>query len=170
MLLRTLTLAGGIAGAAGLSQFPEFSQQYVQRLGGAVDELTRVVEEFDADAAAVGLNREAGLQSLAEGGAMGAKRARTMAATVERHARLSADLAVLQGAGPFTRAYYAARLSDDGIGRAALSAYRPAMPLTFEGGVFAVVGLFGGMAAIGLALGLLQRLAAPFRRRKPVPT
>ncbi len=34
MLLRAITLAGGIVGAAGMSQFPEYSQQYVQRLGG----------------------------------------------------------------------------------------------------------------------------------------
>ena len=57
MLLRAITMAGGLVGAAGLSQFPEFSQQYVQRLGGAVDELSRFVAEFDADAAAVGMTR-----------------------------------------------------------------------------------------------------------------
>ena len=43
MFMRAIAVAGGLAGAAGLSQFPEFSQQYVQRLGGAVDELTAVV-------------------------------------------------------------------------------------------------------------------------------
>ena len=29
-MLKILSLAGGLAGAAGLSQFPEFSQQYLQ--------------------------------------------------------------------------------------------------------------------------------------------
>ena len=37
MILRVLAVAAGLAGAGTLSQFPEFSQQYVQRLGGAVD-------------------------------------------------------------------------------------------------------------------------------------
>ena len=55
MFARVLTLAGGLSGAAGLSQFPEFSQQYAQRLGGAVEELQLFVEEFDADAAGVGM-------------------------------------------------------------------------------------------------------------------
>ena len=65
MLVRAITLAGGLTGAAGLSQFPEFSQQYIQRLSGAVDELSRVVAEFDADAAALGLSRGEALDQLA---------------------------------------------------------------------------------------------------------
>ena len=32
-----------------LSQTPEFAQQYRQRLGGAVDELQRIVLQFDDD-------------------------------------------------------------------------------------------------------------------------
>ena len=64
MFAKALSLAGGIAGAVGLSQFPEFSQQYAQRLGGAVDELARVVEDFDADASDVGLNRDEALSQL----------------------------------------------------------------------------------------------------------
>ena len=43
MILRTMALAAGLTGAATLSQFPEFSQQYTQRLGGAVDELSAIV-------------------------------------------------------------------------------------------------------------------------------
>ncbi|MEM9851772.1 MAG: DUF2937 family protein, partial [Pseudomonadota bacterium] len=48
-------LAGGCAMLCATSQFPEFSQQYVQRLGGAVDELRRVAADFDASARAAGL-------------------------------------------------------------------------------------------------------------------
>ena len=53
MILRALTLAGGLTGAAVSSQFPEFSQQYTQRLGGAVDALAVVVADFDAMALAL---------------------------------------------------------------------------------------------------------------------
>src|SRR5690606_18979685 len=105
MLLKTLTLAGGLAGAATLSQFPEFSQQYAQRLGGAVDELARVVAEFDGDAASLSLDRDEALAQLSTGSDMGRARAATMTRTFERHDRLRADLASLQGAGPFMRAY-----------------------------------------------------------------
>ncbi len=64
MILRALTLAGGVAGAAVTSQFPEYSQQYLQRLGGAVDALHEVVADFDASAQAVGLSRSDALAQM----------------------------------------------------------------------------------------------------------
>ena len=59
MIGKVLALAGGVAGAAGLSQYPEFSQQYIQRLAGQVDALTVVVADFDRSALANGLSRAA---------------------------------------------------------------------------------------------------------------
>ena len=79
MLSKVITLVGGVAGAASFSQFPEFSQQYIQRMGGAVDELSRFVAEFDADAAELGLSREVALVELAAGDDMGRARAETVA-------------------------------------------------------------------------------------------
>ncbi|WP_299848506.1 DUF2937 family protein [uncultured Roseovarius sp.] len=70
MLFRAMMLAGGIAGATGFSQFPEYSQQYTQRLAGAVDELSRVVRAFDADAGRLDLTREAALADMAAAGGM----------------------------------------------------------------------------------------------------
>lgn len=164
MLARALTLAGGLAGAAGMSQFPEFSQQYAQRLAGAVDELSRFVEEFDEDARAQGFSRDEALADLGQGGQMGAARAETMQRTLRRYERLRGDLDALRGAGPFTRAYRAGSLADPEIARAAWQDYKPAMPLTFEGAVFAGVGLLAGLGVIA-GLGGLVRM--PFRRRAP---
>ncbi|MHA7876246.1 DUF2937 family protein [Roseivivax sp.] len=162
MLTRVVALTAGLAGAAGLSQFPEFSQQYQQRLGGAVDELSRVVAEFDADAAAYGLSREAALAQLATGGDFGAGRAETMRATVARYDRLRADLAALEAAGPFARARMATRLTDREIAARTFQAYKPALPLTPQGLSFALAGFafFGGLA--GLAGRMARRL---FTRR-----
>ncbi len=165
MLAKAITLAVGLAGAAGFSQFPEYSQQYMQRLGGAVDELSRFVAEFDADASELGLSREAALVDLAKGGSMGAARADTVVSTIERQARLSADLEVLQGAGPFTRAYELRRFSDSEIARRALDAFKPAVPLTFEGAVFAGAGFIGGFVLVALLLGFLRRLKSWLRGR-----
>ncbi len=153
MILRAVTLAAGLTGAMGLSQFPEYSQQYIQRLGGAVDELARIVQQFDADADRVGLTRIAALSELQGGGAFGAEHARSMAATIARHDRLSNDLAVLDGAGPFTRARLAAHLGDPDIAARAWAAYRPALPVTFEGAIFAGAGFL-------LATTLVRMLAA----------
>ena len=63
MLARRLALA--IALIAGLigSQGPEFAQQYRQRIGGALDELRRIVAEFDAEAASEGLTPSEGVKT-----------------------------------------------------------------------------------------------------------
>jgi hypothetical protein len=161
MILRGLTLAGGIAGAAATSQFPEFSQQYAQRLGGAVDALAEVVADFDASAAAVGLERSEALEQM-QGSEFLERRQADMEQTFARFDRLSADLAVLEGQGPFMRAYNLPRLRDAQIAQAAWAAYQPAVPLNFAGVSFAVVGFVLGSSVLGL---LFRLLFWPFRRR-----
>ena len=119
MIARALTLVGGLAGGLSLSQFPEYSQQYIQRLSGAVDELTLFVAEFDADAASVGMSREAALDELAASGDLGQARAASVTGTIERYERMSEALDVLRTAGPFTRAYNAFQFNDLDVARAA---------------------------------------------------
>ncbi|WP_371226554.1 DUF2937 family protein [Roseovarius sp. 2305UL8-3] len=163
MFVRVLILMGGMTGAAGLSQFPEFSQQYTQRLAGKVEELSRFVEEFDADASDVGASREQALVDLAQGGAIGAERAQTIVTTIERQDRLSAALEELRGAGPFTRAFHANAFTDSELARGTLSDFKPALPLSFEGLVFAGVGFLMGL---GLLSGFNAICRQLFLRRK----
>ena len=163
MILRTMALAAGLTGAATLSQFPEFSQQYTQRLGGAVDELTRVVAEFDRDAETVGLGRDEALRQLATGGDFGAARAESLRATVARQARLSSDLAAIEDAGPFMHARLAAHLADPDIAARAWENFRPGLPMTFEGAVFASAGFGAGWL---LLAALVSVLRWPLRRRR----
>ena len=87
-----------------------------------------------------------------------------MTRTIDRAERLSADWQKLRAAGPFTRAYHAARLTDGEIARAALQDYKPALPLTFEGAVFAGVGFLLGTTLLGTFLSAFRSL---FRRRTP---
>jgi hypothetical protein len=164
MIARALALLGGMAGGVSLSQFPEYSQQYIQRLAGAVDELTLFVEGFDADATAVGLSREAALDEMAQSGDLGAARAETIGDTILRYEKMSDALAVLQSSGPFTRAYNAIQFNDLDVARAAVDDFKPAVPVTFEGAVFTGVGFVGGWIAIALVLGILRRLI--FGRRR----
>lgn len=166
MILRALTLAAGLTGAAGFSQFPEFSQQYAQRLGGAVDALSEVVSDFDASATAAGLTRDAALEQMTGTDFLDSRRA-DMTRTFRRHEKLQSDLKVLQGAGPFMRAYHGARLTDGDIAKAAWAAYKPALPLTFEGVIFAGVGCVIGALAVSLIAGVLR---LPFRQRKRAGT
>ncbi len=162
MILRTLTLAGGLASAAATSQFPEFSQQYMQRLGGAVDALGKVVADFDASAAASNLSRGEALAQM-QGTPFLERRGADMARSIGRYERLSDDLAILEGQGPFMRAYNATRFTDTEIAQAAWEAYQPAVPVSFAGLTFAGVGFVLGGLAIGLVMGLLRM---PFRRRR----
>lgn len=160
MILRALAFAAGVTGAAGLSQFPEFSQQYQQRLGGAVDELAQALHQFDTDASLVGLSRDAALAELAGGGAFAAARAESMTGLVARHARLQADLAALEGADPFTRVTRLTHMRDRDIAARTLQAYKPAIPVTPEGAVFAGAGFlfgWGGAALVGTLFGLFWR-------------
>ncbi|WP_417721004.1 DUF2937 family protein [Salipiger sp.] len=161
MFAKTLALAAGLTGAAGLSQFPEFSQQYVQRLGGTVDELARSLAEFDRDAAGLGLDRAEALRQLATGGDFGAARADTMGDTIRRHDRLAADLAALTGAGALERVRLATHLTDPDLVQRTWQSYRPAVPVTPEGAAFAGTGFVGGWFVVSL---LLSVLAMPFAR------
>ncbi|MDB4188006.1 DUF2937 family protein [bacterium] len=128
MILRGMVLAGGLAGAAATSQFPEFSQQYLQRLGGAVDALGEVVADFDASATASDLTREDALAQM-QGTPFLERRSADMTRSIARFERLSSDLETLQGQGPFMRAYNGTRFTDAEIARAAWQAYQPAVPV-----------------------------------------
>lgn len=158
MILRVVTLAGGLIGAASLSQFPEFSQQYMQRLGGAVDELSRQVTRYQEDAAQVGLPLEAYLVALGDEGEMAQTQAGNMASDIARHERLSIALDRLEGAGPFTRARLAFDLSPDReVTARAMETFKPAVPVTFEGAVFAGMGFLSGWAVLALGFAILRR-------------
>lgn len=161
MIVRVLILVGGILGGASASQFPEFSQQYTQRLGGAVDALHEVVADFDASARSAGLSRAAALEQMQGTQFLEARRA-DMTRTFQRYDALRADLLALDGAGPFMRAYHAARMTDRDVARSAMAAYQPAVPINLAGAVFAGTGFLAGAMAIWAALKLL---AWPFRRR-----
>ena len=159
--MRVLALAAGVAGAAAASQYPAFSQQYIQRLAGQVDALTLVVADFDKSAATSNLSRAAALDQMQGTGFLAARRA-DMQATFARQRRLSDDLTVLRRASPLARITMPQRLADRATFAATRADFRPALPLTPAGGVAAVLGFMGGSA---LASGLLSLLAWPFRRR-----
>lgn len=163
MILRVVVLAGGVFGGALASQLPEFSQQYRQRLGGAVDALAQVVADFDASAQAEGLSRETALAQM-QGTAFLDRRRTDMARTFDRYDRLQADLVALNGAGPFMRTYRVARSTDPEVAYATLASYEPAVPLTVAGGLFAATGLLAGILT---AWTILKLLLWPFARRQP---
>jgi Protein of unknown function (DUF2937) len=160
-MIRALAFAGGLAGAAGLSQFPEFSQQYLQRLGGQADALAQVVAEFDASAAKAGLTRETALADLS-GSAFRAAHQADMRATIARADRAARDLVLLRAAAPMERLILPHRFRDAETLAATWADFRPAIPVTSDGLFSAGIGFAAGWLLAG---GLLALVAAPFRRR-----
>jgi hypothetical protein len=161
-MIRVLCLVGGVAGAAGLSQYPEFSQQYMQRLGGQVDELSRQVKEFDATALQDGLGREEMLEAMAVTPLMQGQEA-MWRRTIARHVRLDENLAALQAASPIQRILMPHRMTDVATFQAAWQDFTPAVPISTAGAAAAGTGFVGGWAVIGTVLSLL---ALPFRRNR----
>jgi hypothetical protein len=150
-----INLSGGAVMLIAASHFPEFSQQYVQRLGGAVDELRLVVADFDKSAAGVGMTREEALASMTGNAFQDARRA-DMNRSFTRLDRLERDLVTLQGADAFSRLRHVARFADKGIAARAWDAYRPAVPVTFDGLVFAIGGFLAGFGIFS-GIGLMVR-------------
>jgi len=161
MIVRAITLAGGLAVGAGTSQFPEFSQQYAQRLGGAVDALSEVVADFDTSAAVEGLSRSEALEQMIGADFIERRRA-DMERTFDRHAVLTEDLRLLAEAGPFMRAYHAARFADGDVASAAWDVFEPAVPLNLTSAIFAGFGFFVGLIAMSSLMAVIRW---PFRRR-----
>ena len=163
MILRTLVLAGGLAGSAALSQFPEFGAQYVQRLGGAVDALSEVAADFDASAAAEGLTRDEALSQMS-GAPFVERRRADMETTFGRLDQLSADLRALEGAGPFERLAMIPRMTDPEISAAAMQTFEPAVPLSPAGLILAGLGFVLGGGLVSSLMALSRALFARARR------
>ncbi len=159
---RILAILGGVSGAVALSQFPEFSQQYLQRLAGKVDALTFVAAGFDATAGTNGLTREAALQAMTGSPVLEDQQA-DMRATLKLQGRLADNLAALRGAGPLERLTMPRRFGDGETLRATWADFKPALPATTEGAVSAGLGYVGGWALVGL---LARTPGMMFRRRR----
>ncbi len=159
MLARRLALA--IAVLAGLigSQAPEFAQQYRQRLGGALDEINRIVAQFDGEVQRQSLSRADALKRLKDNSdPLARERGEDMGKTLERADRLNEQLQAMNAAGPLMRLYVVATNFDPAIAQSTLDNYEPAEPLSLgaltAGGLAA---LWGWVAA--------RLIAWPFTRR-----
>src|SRR5690349_8797279 len=162
---RTIALACGVMLALGFSQFPEYAQQYEQRLGGAVDELLIITEKFDSDATAAGLTRQEAFARYAQtNDDFITGQGRNAEATFARYERLRADLIEISTATPMDRLRLLPKFLDAEVGRRALDNFEPGIPVTLEGLGWAGAGLAIGYTVVSLLLGLLM---LPFRRRRP---
>ena len=159
VLIRRLALAIGVLFALAGSQLPEFAQQYRQRLGGAIDELNRMIAQFDREVGAESLTRAQGVDRLkANPDSLAQERGAAIESDVDRAARLSRQQQAFQIGGPLTRLASLIENFDPATASQAIRDYEPAVPITFEAFVVGGIALVFGWAATHLC-------AWPIRRR-----
>jgi hypothetical protein len=160
MIFRRFALAIGLLFAGLASQLPEFTQQYRQRLGGAIDELQAIVAQFDAEASSLALDRDQGIARLKSNpDTLAQERGTSVAEAAARKDRLEQQKRSFSTAGPLSQYAVLAEDFDFGIARQAYADFQPAVPVTSAGFI---------SGAIGLGIGWLcaHALALPLRRRQ----
>lgn len=160
MLARRLALFFALFCAIIASQLPEYAQQYRQRLGGALDELTAIIARFDEDCAQAGFSEQDGIKRLiADGDEFIRERGTQMQQIVLRRQKLSEALAMIEEPFSFDRVWILALDFDAGIARQAYANYRPAVPLTSEGFIAAGIGFLSSF--------IFFRFIAPLFKHRP---
>jgi hypothetical protein len=145
------------------SQAPEYAQQYRQRLGGAVEELRILIEDFNKAAATEGLTTEQALKSYdAAGGSFLPKRGEQLRDMFRRYDVLSEQLQHFESADPITQIQFATFEADARVAEGTLAHFEPAVPLTLAGALSTVAGVgFGIITYTGGSLAMRKR-----RRKK----
>ncbi|HEY4299675.1 MAG TPA: DUF2937 family protein [Candidatus Didemnitutus sp.] len=150
MTARTLVGAGDglldralcVLGAVVFSQAPEFMQQYLQRLGGHLDEARRQLRQFQDTAAQSGLTLDRFItQTNTNSDPAVAKLGGVMSDAVTRVDILDAARSAIQNAPLWERPVVFLRHLDLRIAHATWSDFKPAVPTTAEGLVYAVCGM-----------------------------
>jgi hypothetical protein len=150
------------------SQLPEFAQQYRQRLGGAIDELQRIVDTFDRDAGSSALTRAQGIEKLsANPDPLVSQQGRRMRETEARLASLKQQDQAFRSAGPFDRIAVMTKRFDPYIARRAYSNFEPAVPVTYEGLVVALLGFLSGFGLWKLLAWPINRIRKRSKRMRP---
>ncbi len=146
VLSKLINGAAAVLGAALFSQFPAFYQQYLQRLGGGLDQARIAVQRIEEVARSLGLtvdnmverfmmSRDAAYKSL---GAINVQ-------VLEDLQRLQEAEAVLANATGVDRIIQFFSHLDMTVAGGTLRTYVPALPLTLEALVYAAIGMLFGI-------------------------
>jgi len=159
-----------VAGAVIFSQAPEYMQQYLQRLGGHLDEARRQLDQLRDAAARSGLTLEqlTAHTDAARDPAV-ARLGDVLKETATRVDSLAAAEAAIRGASILERPFVFLHRLDPGIASATWSVFKPAVPTTLEGLAYALVGLVAllGTYHFGVRHPVRRAWAARAARRRP---
>lgn len=148
-----------VTGAVLFSQAPEFMQQYLQRLGGHLAEARRQLAQFEEIARQAGRTvQELATQYAANTDPSVVGMGRLIGETEMRVTALSASEAALRSASALERPFVFLRQLDWEIARGTSGVFKPAVPTTLEGALYAITGVI-------VILLLYHGLLAPLVRR-----
>jgi hypothetical protein len=152
MMVRRLALFFAMLCGLVMTQLPEYAEQYQQRLGGAIDELSAIVARFDRDSADQGLTEQGGIQRLLENSDEFVRQRGTQMMEISaRLLRLQEVQKMLRSSGPAGRLVILATHYDSNIAARAFESFQPAIPVSAEAFVLGLIGFIGGGGAIHAA-------------------
>lgn len=155
-----------VLGAGLFSQAPEFMQQYLQRLGGHLDEARRQLGIFKDTASQAGVTLDQLVQRTGANPDPGiARLGGVMTESVARTISLQSAHDALTQASLWERPFVFLRHLDFEIARATGAIYQPAVPTTLEGLAYALAGMFVFLLVYHLII--KRGLAVVFRRQPP---
>ncbi|RED51300.1 DUF2937 family protein [Aestuariispira insulae] len=151
-----LTVAGLFAIA--LSQFPEFQQQYKQRLGGTLDELNRQVAALDIRASDAGMERYDYIRHFLDNSDMVIQsEGQNLSNMLGRRVSVQKAIDEMDNARAHELLFTMLLRLDTATAQATLENYRPAIPVTVSGFVHALFGFVVGYLLIGYVSLLVPR-------------
>ncbi|MEO6995522.1 MAG: DUF2937 family protein [Lacunisphaera sp.] len=157
-----------VVGAVIFSQAPEFMQQYLQRLGGHLDEARRQLQQFRRAAEQSGLSLDSFIARTNTNPDLAvAKLGGVMSDAVTRVDTLQSAQSALQNASLWTRPFVFVRNVDSSIAHATWTIFKPAVPTTVEGLVYALSGMLVFIAIYHLGVKAPIVHFRERRRRRP---
>lgn len=134
-----------ILGAVALSQFPQFYGQYMQRLGGHLDEARLALKQYIAAAEALDLTLEEYIREhLESGSTVFTSSGEVIQNLWDRVQSLESAYQSLQDANIYTRWFVFLQEADWSIAAGTWENFMPGVPTTVEGLTYALTGLLLG--------------------------
>ena len=128
-----------------LSQFPEFYQQYLQRLGGQLDGIRLEITDLDQRAESAQKNRFEYIRRLLENDdPIVQNEGDNLARLLGKQIKLQRTFDDLNSSNPLWRSVRFAHHFNNEIAIPTLDSFRPAIPITVEGAYYFSLGAFLG--------------------------
>ncbi len=162
-----LDRASALAGAVLLAQFPQYYGQYLQRLGGHLDEARHTMELYEETAASLGFTLEQYIEHhLVSDSAVFVSTGQAIASLLERLHRLECSFSALLEAGPLFRWWVFLKEAEWSIALQARRGFTPGIPTTAEGLLYAAAGLLLGWGCYSSGKILITRLIRLLKKRR----